>query len=223
MSRPEVPDRAGNPCHWARSPGRSLSPSGSPTTGQRVRDNASPQWRAEQFALELHGGAASDSEDAAVADHWGDGVPVMTPREDGAPKALVLRPLGAMASSGRQPQLEGEQHMMPSHASQPQDAVTAVDTVPASEAWTEDMAAMIANVWYRAGEKFHSWCVTLPMDPALLRNTELHMNLTPHWLSLRFATDDAEAVATVQQHQAPLMRLLEEATGLHHQIGIEVG
>jgi type III secretion control protein HpaP len=66
------------------------------------------------------------------------------------------------------------------------------------------------------------WQVQLTLDAELLRDTTLHLSLSPHWLTLRFVTQDKRARALVLDHQGVLEQLLEDAVVPRREIAITV-
>jgi type III secretion control protein HpaP len=66
------------------------------------------------------------------------------------------------------------------------------------------------------------WQVQLALDAELLRDTTLHLSLSPHWLTLRFVTQDKHARALVLDHQGVLEHLLEDAVVPRRDIAITV-
>ena len=92
----------------------------------------------------------------------------------------------------------------------------------AEDAWPEQMAKMIAALCTRADPAFVTWTVTVPMDPQVLPDTELRLHLSPHWLSLRFATQSQRAARLISLHRPRLQSQLEHMANLPHGIDIEV-
>ena len=92
----------------------------------------------------------------------------------------------------------------------------------AADAWPEQLADTIADLFRRADPAFVSWTVTVPMDPEVLPETELRLSLSPHWLSLRFAARSPEASHLLLRHRPRLQSLLERTPNLPHGIDIEI-
>jgi predicted pyridoxine 5'-phosphate oxidase superfamily flavin-nucleotide-binding protein len=92
----------------------------------------------------------------------------------------------------------------------------------AEDAWPDRMAKMIAALCTRADPAFVTWTVTVPMDPQVLPDTELRLHLSPHWLSLRFATQSQRAARLISLHRPRLQSQLEHMANLPHGIDIEV-
>ena len=92
----------------------------------------------------------------------------------------------------------------------------------AEDAWPDQMAKMIAGLCTRADPAFVTWTVTVPMDPQVLPDTELRLHLSPHWLSLRFATQSQRAAGLISLHRPRLQSQLEHMANLPHGIDIEV-
>ena len=84
------------------------------------------------------------------------------------------------------------------------------------------MAKMIAGLCTGADPAFVTWTVTVPMDPQVLPDTELRLHLSPHWLSLRFATQSQRAARLISLHRPRLQSQLEHMANLPHGIDIEV-
>jgi len=103
---------------------------------------------------------------------------------------------------------------------EPLGADAAITT--AEDAWPDQMAKMIAALCNRADPAFVTWTVTVPMDPQVLPDTELRLSLSPHWLSLRFATQSVRATRLICLHRPRLLSQLEHMANLPHGIDIEV-
>ncbi|GAB4090853.1 type III secretion HpaP family protein [Hydrogenophaga soli] len=88
--------------------------------------------------------------------------------------------------------------------------------------WPEQMAQTIAALCARAAPSFVNWTVTLPMDPAVLPETDLRLSLSQHWLSLRFITQSPHSHHLVSTHRHKLLEQLERLPQLPHGIDIEV-
>jgi hypothetical protein len=82
---------------------------------------------------------------------------------------------------------------------------------PAPDHWDRDLADRIALLCKRADKSFQSWSVTVPLDPAVLPDTELSMSLSLERLALRFQTHSSYSLALVTRHKQRLVASLERA------------
>lgn len=76
-------------------------------------------------------------------------------------------------------------------------------------AWLQDTVQRIAWLCFRADPAFQSWSVTVPMDPAVLPDSEVLLSLSPYAMHLRFRTGSPEAAHLISLHRDPLRAQLE--------------
>ncbi len=76
-------------------------------------------------------------------------------------------------------------------------------------AWLQDTVQRIAWLCSRADPAFQSWSVTVPMDPAVLPDSEVLLSLSPYAMHLRFRTGSPEAAHLISLHRDPLRAQLE--------------
>lgn len=79
----------------------------------------------------------------------------------------------------------------------------------AAPAWLQDTVQRIAWLCSRADPAFQSWSVTVPMDPAVLPDSEVLLSLSPYAMHLRFRTGSPEAAHLISLHRDPLRAQLE--------------
>lgn len=84
------------------------------------------------------------------------------------------------------------------------------------------MANFVEALCARADAAFRSWSATIALDAQALPGTELELNLSPHWLRLRFSTQSAQSAALISRHRARLISLLEEAPSLPQGIDVDI-
>jgi type III secretion control protein HpaP len=70
--------------------------------------------------------------------------------------------------------------------------------------------------------KGEGWQVQMALDPEILRDTTLHLSLSPHWLTLRFVSADQRARGLVSEHQEALEQTLGETLVPRREIAITV-
>lgn len=192
-------------------------------------DAASPALAAERFRRTLLGGSRRGSEEASPRDttRGAGGSQGSAKASHGAP-ALVLAHLASDVESPSPagvvrpvlPALAAEWQLPAPEAAQP-PAITA-PTAAAGEGWAEQMAQQVVGLYRRADPAFVTWTVTVPLDPLVLPETELRLHLSPHWLSLRFATQSPQSAHLVLLHSPRLQLLLQQTPELPHGIDIEV-
>jgi type III secretion control protein HpaP len=82
---------------------------------------------------------------------------------------------------------------------------------PAPGDWDLDLARRVIQLCKRASPSFHSWTVTVPLDPTVLPDTELAMAMLPSRLALRFKTQSPYSMALIRRHEDRLVSLLAQA------------
>lgn len=96
------------------------------------------------------------------------------------------------------------------------------DDGAAAPEWERDLARRVGLLCRRADPAFQSWQVTVPLDPAVLPETDLHLSLSPHRLALRFQTQSSYSLRLVSEHTGRLVALLEQALPYARDIDVEV-
>jgi hypothetical protein len=133
------------------------------------------------------------------------------------------RPAGAAAVAPAACREAGP-HEMPPRADPLQDPQAwrhAGLTHPAPQGWEHDLAERIVRLCRRADPAFQAWQVTVPLDPAVLPATELHMALSRERLGLRFHTQSTYSQALVSRHAPRLVALLSQALPEARDIDVE--
>ena len=86
---------------------------------------------------------------------------------------------------------------------------------------TRELADRIARFCAMSGEGGDSsWAVTLPMNPAVLPDTLLHLQLSPSSIAIRFETPNARSQQLISDNADALRVRLADALGRH--IDVEV-
>ena len=86
---------------------------------------------------------------------------------------------------------------------------------------TRELADRIARFCAMSGEGGDSsWAVTLPMNPAVLPDTLLHLQLSPSSIAIRFETQNARSQQLISDNADALRVRLADALG--RQIDVEV-
>lgn len=65
-----------------------------------------------------------------------------------------------------------------------------------------------------------SWAVTLPMNPAVLPDTLLHLQLSPSSIAIRFETPNARALQLISDNADALRVRLTDALGRHIDVAV---
>jgi hypothetical protein len=92
---------------------------------------------------------------------------------------------------------------------------------PAPEFWDGELADRIAMLCRRSPNGLSSWTLTVPLDPAVLPQTELQLALSIERLLLRFHTHSPYSQALVKRHRERLAELLVRALPFEREIDIE--
>ncbi len=92
---------------------------------------------------------------------------------------------------------------------------------PAPDGWSEQLAERVGELCRRADPAIQSWQVTVPLDPKVLPETQLHMALSPERLALRFQTQSTYSFGLVSNHEPHLVRLLRKALPFPRQVDVE--
>ncbi len=107
---------------------------------------------------------------------------------------------------------DGDTSRQPRHDSGAEQPGAAAPARPASAdapAWLQDTVQRIAWLCAQADPAFQSWSVTVPMDPAVLPESEVALTLSPYAMSLRFRTRSSESARLISLHRDPLRAQLE--------------
>ncbi|HEU4459592.1 MAG TPA: type III secretion HpaP family protein [Methylibium sp.] len=88
--------------------------------------------------------------------------------------------------------------------------------------WTRAMVGVLASLHHRASPTAEGWTVTLPADPVVLPDSCLRIEVSPHWMSLRFATHSPESHRLLSTHAQDLVRSLQKELGDRRQIDLEI-
>jgi hypothetical protein len=139
------------------------------------------------------------------------------------PPAQAARAAPAVAGPATVDETGGDEAPVPPAGERPDLGWWKAPPAAASpDAWPDQIAHAIADVCQRADPAFLSCTVTVPVDPEVLADTELRLSLSPHWLSLRFATRSPDASRLLFIHRPRLQSLLERMPNLPHGIDIEI-
>ncbi len=88
--------------------------------------------------------------------------------------------------------------------------------------WVPDLVHAIVLLTARMDPDMQAWSVSIPIDARRLPETELHLSLSQHRLSLRFSTQSSLALRLLSTHRAALATELEQALTGDREISIEV-
>jgi Type III secretion protein (HpaP) len=124
-----------------------------------------------------------------------------------------------VASSGLRSaaQREAQQPEPPEHdAALGKQIVHACATAAHGELFTRELADRIARFCAMSGASDDaSWAVTLPMNPAVLPDTLLHLQLSPSSIGIRFETTSARSTQLISDNADALRVRLSDALGRH--------
>lgn len=86
---------------------------------------------------------------------------------------------------------------------------------------TRELADRIARFCSMSGAGGDSsWAVTLPMNPAVLPDTLLHLQLSPSSIAIRFETQNARASQLISDNADALRVRLADALGRHIDVDV---
>jgi hypothetical protein len=135
------------------------------------------------------------------------------PREDGAateppaPAAPAVQqapawqpPAAAPARNERGGRDGGDGRPGTGAAAPVQAAPAAGDAPP----WLHDMVDQVAMLCAQGDQRFQHWSLTLPLDPAVLPDSELRLGLSPGAMTLRFRSGSPQAAALVCRYRDEL-------------------
>ncbi|WP_192884928.1 type III secretion HpaP family protein [Paracidovorax avenae] len=135
-----------------------------------------------------------------------------------APPDTTLPPAPAPATAPPPPQAppqarqDGDASRQPGQDSGAEQSGASAPARPAAAdapAWLHDTVQRIAWLCAQADPAFQSWSVTVPMDPAVLPESEVALTLSPYAMSLRFRTQSSESARLISLHRDPLRAQLE--------------
>ncbi|MGN6649744.1 type III secretion system protein SctP [Trinickia sp.] len=90
------------------------------------------------------------------------------------------------------------------------------------ELFTRELAERIARFCSTSGASGDaSWAVTLPMNPAVLPDTLLHLQLSPSSIGIRFETPNPRSTQLISDNADALRMRLADALGRH--IDLDIG
>ncbi|XDF35972.1 type III secretion HpaP family protein [Paracidovorax avenae] len=130
----------------------------------------------------------------------------------GTPPAPPPPPASPPPQAPPQARQDGDTSRHPrqdSGADQPGPAAPARPAAADAPAWLQDTVQRIAWLCAQADPAFQSWSVTVPMDPAVLPESEVALTLSPYAMSLRFRTRSSESARLISLHRDPLRAQLE--------------
>lgn len=151
------------------------------------------------------------------------------------PAPVPPNPPAAPGASGPRPRRAAASRPVAARGAQPQELPPHRDLLadpqawkhaglpkPAPEDWDLDLAHRVIQLCKRASPSFHSWSVTVPLDPTVLPDTELAMALSPSRLLLRFKTQSAYSMALIRRHEPRLVAMLTQALPPSREIEVEL-
>jgi type III secretion control protein HpaP len=178
------------------------------------------QGAPEHFAGDVPRGEPTSPHSSA------DAAPSPPSCKPGAP--AVQGPQAAKGSAPRTLRLQRAQSAKASDAPQPEHdtalgrhIVHACTAAAHGDLLTRELADRIARFCSMSGEGGESsWAVTLPMNPTVLPDTLLHLQLSPSSIAIRFETPNARALQLISDNADALRVRLADALGRH--IDVEV-
>ncbi|MFD1839887.1 Type III secretion protein (HpaP) [Paracidovorax cattleyae] len=202
---PDAPTSAPPPPLRACSPDEGGLPWPAPET-MAERPARSSQWAAED------GPAASQAavpDSATPSPDTADSAPDAPAAPSDTPSPPL--PVPAPAQQPRQARQDGDtsRQQQDPGAEHPGPASPAGAAAAEAPAWLQDTVQRIAWLCAQADPAFQSWSVTVPMDPAVLPESEVALTLSPYAMSLRFRTRSSESARLISLHRDPLRAQLE--------------
>jgi hypothetical protein len=120
-------------------------------------------------------------------------------------------------------EVQGRASMAPAEEVQPaaHEFLAETEEEP-DDGWHSELARLIARLCNGADVDIEGWSVTLPMKPSVLPATMLRLELSPHWLTLRFQTQSARSLALLSRYRSELETLLRESLKRGQQVDIDI-
>lgn len=106
------------------------------------------------------------------------------------------------------------------HPTRPVDTMTA--PAPAVPAWVKDLADLVSQTCSHADKAFSQWSVVIPLDPAVLPDTTLRLDLSPSRLLLRFCTQSTHSQSVISYNIKYLIALLQGSTSPIQNIEVDI-
>ena len=143
--------------------------------------------------------------------------PTDTAEHDDRPAAAASRPAGAAAKAktAEQGSTPDEETALGEHI------VRACTTAAHGEVLAQQLADRIARFCSLSGASDDAaWEVTLPMNPAVLPDTLLHLQLSPSRIAIRFETSSTRSAGLICDNVVRLRTRLSDA--LRRQVDVDV-
>jgi hypothetical protein len=88
--------------------------------------------------------------------------------------------------------------------------------------WLHDMVDQVAQLFTEGDPRFRHWSVRVPLDPTVLPDCTLQLDLSPDAMTLRFHAGVASSTALVCQHRDALRARLEALPSSPPSIAIDL-
>lgn len=184
-------------------------------------DNA----RSERASPRLASSSTTSSESAppAAPNGGGDGAKRKAAVSTGsapAPATVTGRPVDETAPTGFAPILH--QPPVPERGADEVDLIEEPAPVAGTLGWDGELVQMIAAMCQRTTSSIEAWSIVLPMNAEVLPETELHLSLSAHRLSLRFHTQSGYSLRVLSDHRDSLTLMLRQALPHQREIDIDI-
>jgi Type III secretion protein (HpaP) len=88
--------------------------------------------------------------------------------------------------------------------------------------WVISLADLVSHTCRQADQAFSHWSVVIPIDPAVLPDTTLRLDLSPSRLMLRFCTQSTHSLSLISKHNSNLVSLLMNSISGIENIEIDI-
>jgi hypothetical protein len=181
-------------------------------------ESGEPEVEAETSPLhDAAGGLAGPPAPPTPPTPFAPFAPADTAEHDDRPAATASRPAGAAAKAktAEQGSTPDEETALGEHI------VRACTTAAHGEVLAQQLADRIARFCSLSGASDDAaWEVTLPMNPAVLPDTLLHLQLSPSRIAIRFETSSTRSAGLIYDNVDRLRTRLSDA--LRRQVDVDV-
>ncbi|MCM5681489.1 type III secretion HpaP family protein [Schlegelella sp. S2-27] len=88
--------------------------------------------------------------------------------------------------------------------------------------WDVELVRVIVTLCVSTDPAIEAWSVVVPLDERVLPQTELHLTLSRHALSLRFQTQATQSMRLLSRHRPSLAAMLHQALPGDREIDIDL-
>lgn len=88
--------------------------------------------------------------------------------------------------------------------------------------WVVELADLVSHTCGQSDKSFSHWSIVIPIDPAVLPDTTLRLDLSPSRLLLRFCTQSTHSLNLISKHNTSLISLLVHSVSEIQNIEIDI-